>query len=226
MQCSMMKTKKSNRNSLTAAPWALPRAFLSSNVRFDEFARLAVCDVPSLKICMEDFMKRSLVMLFGLFIIVGALLACGDSSANTGSVAIPGGTTASTQHFGIGKVVKVGSTWEVTVNSVKTSGGDDFTKPASGNTFLIVNVTVHNISNTEQSISSLLNFKVKDDTGTEGKTALLTTGVSPAPDGKIAAGDKSKGDLVNEVSASQKKFTLAFEADIVGSGQTIWDLSV
>jgi hypothetical protein len=45
-------------------------------------------------------------------------------------------------------------------------------------------------------------------------------------DGKVAAGDKSKGDLTYQVSASQKSFTLAFEADLLSSGQTVWDLSI
>ncbi|WP_052568605.1 DUF4352 domain-containing protein [Ktedonobacter racemifer] len=174
-------------------------------------------------------MKKTLVFLAGLFVILGALLACGASSDNTGTSTSSSTTSQTSQqvkHFKVGETVKVGDTWEVTVNSVKTSNGDDIIKPDAGNTFLIVNVTVKNISSKEQNISSLLNFKLKDKDGTEGKDALLTSGVTPAPNGKIAAGDKSKGDLTYQVSASQKSFTLAFEADLLSSGQTVWDLSI
>ena len=177
-------------------------------------------------------MKKMLVFLAGLLVILGALLACGASSDNTGTSTSSSTTSQTSQtsqqdkHFKVGETVKVGDTWEVTVNSVKTSDGDDVIKPDAGNTFLIVNVTVKNISSKEQNISSLLNFKLKDKDGTEGKDALLTSGVTPAPNGKVAAGDKSKGDLTYQVSTSQKSFTLAFEADLLSSGQTVWDLSL
>ncbi|GHO53230.1 DUF4352 domain-containing protein [Ktedonobacter robiniae] len=174
-------------------------------------------------------MKKTLVFLAGLFIILGTLLACGGSSDNTGTSTSSSTTSQTSQqvkHFKVGETVKVGDTWEVVVSSAKTSDGDDYTKHDVGNTFLIVNVTVKNISNKEQDISSLLNFKLKDKDGTEGKDAFLTTGVTPAPNGKVAASDQSKGDLTYQVSASQKSFTLAFEADLLSSGQTVWDLSV
>ncbi|HEU5375861.1 MAG TPA: DUF4352 domain-containing protein [Ktedonobacteraceae bacterium] len=173
-------------------------------------------------------MKSNIRILFASLILFFALIACGDAASNSGAV-VTGTTTATSapaaSHFKTGQVVKVGDTWEVTVNSIKKSQGDEFSKPDSGNMFLIVNVTVKNISAKEQTISSLLNFKLKDADGTEGKTNFLS-GTSPAPDGKIAAGDKSRGDLVYEVSASQKNFTLAFESDIFSSGQVIWDLSI
>ena len=139
-------------------------------------------------------------------------------------------TTDQTQtdgkHFKVGETVKTGDTWEVTVNSAKTSNGDDYEKPDAGNTFIIINVTTHNISNKEQIVSSLLNFKLKDSDGTEGKVAFLGTGTSQPPDGKVAAGDQARGDLVYQVSASKKQFTLSFENDILQSGQTIWDINV
>jgi hypothetical protein len=168
------------------------------------------------------------MFLIGLTIIVGALLACGSSDTNTGTATTPSTNQAqaSSKHFKVGETVKVGDTWEVTANSVKTSTGEDYVKPDAGNVFLIINVTAHNISAKEQDISSLLNFKLKDSDGTEAKVGLLTTSVSPAPNGKVAAGDKSKGDLVYQVSASKKQFTLSFEADIISGGQTIWDITL
>jgi hypothetical protein len=48
------------------------------------------------------------------------------------------------QYFKVGDQVKVGDTFVVTVNSVKTSKGDQFTKPKTGNTFLVVDVTIKN----------------------------------------------------------------------------------
>jgi hypothetical protein len=65
----------------------------------------------------------------------------------------------------VGDQVKVGDSFVVTVNSVKTSKGDLFTKPKSGNTFLLVDVTVKNTSKQAQNVSSPLSFNLKDSEG-------------------------------------------------------------
>jgi len=173
-------------------------------------------------------MKKRLALLFGFAIILCSLIACGESN-NTGTLANTTPQTQSTSaaaaHFKVGDVVKVGGTWQVTVNSVKNSQGDDISQPAAGNIYVVIDVTVKNISSKEQDISSLLNFTYKAADGTQGQTAILTTGVSPAPDGKIEAGDLDKGDLVYEVPAAQKKGTLSFQADIISDGETVWDIS-
>ena len=174
-------------------------------------------------------MKKRLTILLGFAIILCALIACGESN-NTGTLASNSPQTQSTpapaSHFKAGDVVKIGDTWQVTVNSVKTSQGDEISTPAAGDTYVIVNVTVKNISSQQQAISSLLNFTYKAADGTQGKTAILTTGTSPAPDGNVAAGDLVKGDLVYEVPAAQKTGTLSFQADLTSNGETVWDITV
>jgi uncharacterized protein DUF4352 len=155
------------------------------------------------------------------------VIACGGgASANSGSTTSGSSSTtsASTQHFKVGQQVKVGSTWVITVNSVKTSQGDDVFQPKSGNTFLIVDLTAKNVSSTEQTLSSILSFTLKDSTGQKYDETIVTG--ATAPDGKVAAGDQVRGQLAYEVPASMKAFTFAFEADILSSGQTIWDLAV
>jgi len=166
------------------------------------------------------------VAVFAVF-----LLACGsasDSASNSGTTTTSSGGTSSVpsgaQHFKQGDQVKVGSTYVVTVNSVKTSQGDDVFQPKSGNTFLIVDVTVKNVSSQEQDLSSILQFTLKDSSGQKYDQTIVDGATSP--DGKIAAGDQLRGQLAYEVPKAQKSFTLAFEADITSSGQTIWDLSL
>ena len=65
----------------------------------------------------------------------------------------------------IGKPVQVGDTWVVTVNSVKTNTGSEFSQPKSGNTYVVVDVTLKNISSSNQDVSSLSMFNLKDATG-------------------------------------------------------------
>lgn len=171
--------------------------------------------------------SRQLRIAFGLGVVVLAavvFLACGSGNANAGTTTTGGTSSSAAKHFKVGDQVKVGDTYVVTVNSVKTSKGDDFSTPKSGNTFLIVDVSIKNVSSKEQDLSSLLQFTLKDGTGQKYDETILTG--ATAPDGKLAAGDVVKGQIPYEVPTAQHSFTLAFEADIISSGQTIWDLKI
>lgn len=175
--------------------------------------------------------SRTIRIALGVLSLALAVWACGSSTANTGtkssgssSSTQSSGSKSGSQHFKVGDQVNVGNTYTVTVNSVKTSAGDDITQPKAGNTFLIVDVTLKNTSSTEQNLSSLLQFTLKDSTGQKYDETIVTGATSP--DGKLAAGDVLRGQLAYEVPSSMHDFTLAFEADITSSGQTIWDLHV
>lgn len=159
-------------------------------------------------------------------IAAAVMLACGSGTAANSGSTTNGSTSASSssKHFKAGDQVKVGNTYVVTVNSAKISQGDDVFQPKSGNTFLIVDVSLKNVSSQEQNVSSLLMFTLKDATGQQ-YNETVTDGATP-PDGKVEAGDTLRGQLSYEVPQAQHSFTLAFQADITSSGQTIWDLSV
>ncbi len=159
--------------------------------------------------------------------IVGALLACGSSSAtNTGTTtgSTPGSTAQTASHFKVGDTVTVGNTWKVVVNTFATNAGGSYDAPKKGG-FVVVNISLTNISKDEQNVSSLLDFKFKGTDGTEYNDIYLST-ASPSPNGKVAAGDVTKGDLAYDVPTDQKAFTLSFAPDITSSGQSIWDLSL
>ncbi|HEY7973762.1 MAG TPA: DUF4352 domain-containing protein [Ktedonobacterales bacterium] len=170
---------------------------------------------------------RFLPLLGLLFSIAIVVLACGSTSDNTGATTT-GSTSASTssaQHFKVGDQVKVGSTWVVTVNSAQTHGATDMDQPKSGDTYLVVDATFKNVASTEQDLSTLLQLSLKDSTGQKYDETVTTFAQQP-PDGKVAAGDVVRGQVVYEVPSAQKSFTLAFESDIVSSGQVIWDINL
>jgi hypothetical protein len=173
-------------------------------------------------------MKRTFILLFGIAIIAGSFLACGGSD-NTGTQAnaTNNSTTTSqpTQHFKVGDTVKVGDTWQVVINSVKTDPPGQFSSLKSGNVYLLIGVSLTNISNKEQTTSSLADWKL---TGTDGQSYNTTydSDAPSAPDGKVEAGSPSKGTLVYEVPSTVKEFRLAFAPSFFSSGQTIWDLTV
>ncbi|HEX6543612.1 MAG TPA: DUF4352 domain-containing protein [Ktedonobacterales bacterium] len=178
--------------------------------------------------------RRSLRMLLPLLSLLGILavviMACG-SSANTGTSVGSSGdnqnnsnSSNTSKHFKVGDQVKVGDTFIVTINSFKTSPGDEFDKPKSGNVFVVVDLSIKNVSKDEQNISSLLQFTLKDSTGQKYTETILSN--ATPPDGKLAAGDVIKGQIAYEVPKAQHDFTFAFEADIISSGQVIWDLHI
>ncbi|GER82472.1 MAG: DUF4352 domain-containing protein [Thermogemmatispora sp.] len=181
-------------------------------------------------------MKRVLSLVIGAAIIIMALLACGEStSSNTGTAVTPaaststsksnGATAPATQHFKVGQVVKVGNTWQVTVLGVKTSSGDEFNQPKAGDTFLLIDVSLKNLSSSEQSVSSVMNFTLRDSSGQQMDFTIVTS-APKTPDGKVEAGGQIRGTLAYEVPLSEHHYTLAFVSDLLESGQTIWDITI
>ena len=171
--------------------------------------------------------RRALPLLTLLFSLALVIMACGSTTDNAGvSTSGSSSTTTSTaKHFKVGDQVKVGSTWVVTINSAQTHAATDLDQPKAGNTYLVIDATFKNVSSSEQDLSTLLQLSLKDATG-QHYDETITTFASQPPDGKVAAGDVSRGQVVYEVPTGQKSFTLAFTSDITSSGQVIWDISL
>lgn len=170
----------------------------------------------------------SFLPVFALLLAIGgAILACGSSTDNAGSLTTGGSSSSSStaKHFKVGDQVKVGDTWVVTINSAKLHGPTEFDQPKAGDTYLVVDITFKNVSSEEQNLSSLLQMDLKDATGQKYTDAIVGF-ASSTPDGKVAAGDLLRGQVVYEVPKAQKAFTFDFEADVVSGGQTIWDINV
>ncbi|MDQ6694193.1 MAG: DUF4352 domain-containing protein [Chloroflexota bacterium] len=87
-----------------------------------------------------------------------------------------------------------------TLNSIHRDSGD-FLKPAAGNEYIVLNMTIENTSSDKKIVSTLLNFSVKDGTGHRYSLALgaKTTG---SLDGDIAPNTKTTGETAFEVPAN------------------------
>lgn len=179
--------------------------------------------------------KKPLVLMFCLALLIGALTACGSADSNTGTTSSSssnnGSSSAPTQapakHFKTGDVVNVGNTWQVTVQSVKkaTTADGGVVQPKAGNVYAEITVSMKNISNKEQNVSSALQFNLIGADGTK-YTETINTDVSNPPDGKVEAGMLTKGTFTYEVLSSIKTFTFSFQNDIISEGQTLWNLSI
>lgn len=163
-------------------------------------------------------MLKHLCLCLPLLII---LTACGESQSATSSG--PGGVMPTpTPHFKVGETANVGSTWQITIQSVSTSKGSEVLIPSdAGDVFVLINVALNNTSKQEQELYGGL-WTLRGPDGTAYSTIMS----SEPPSGKIEAGTPAKGTLGYEAPGSVKAFRLAFDNSTWASGQTIWDITV
>jgi uncharacterized lipoprotein YehR (DUF1307 family) len=174
---------------------------------------------------------RRLLLYFVIIVVIMVFTACGSPTPNTGtsvattSTPSPGNTPTATPtpvgHFKVGQTVNVGNLDQVTVNSVKTETGEQYITPTPGNIYLLIDITVKNISTAEQQLSEI-NYTFRDVTGVSYSQVYINAKNSPW--GKAEPQQLIRGQLAYEVPSSQKTFTLAFQAVFTSPGQTIWDI--
>lgn len=170
-------------------------------------------------------LKRIALLFVPIFIISGVILACGDSAGGAGTVVTPESTGAPSQKtYTVGQTVALDG-WEIKVNSVKESKGDDISQPKSGNIYLEVSVTLKNTSTKAQTVSSIGSFKLADSSGQSYTESIVTNAPNP-PDGTVAVNAKVTGTLSYEVPSKEKQFTLSFSPDLLSNDQATWSLSV
>lgn len=116
--------------------------------------------------------------------------------------------------FNIGDTIELDK-FKITVNEVKTTNGSDFIKPQEGNEFLYVDATVENISDKEQTVSSVLMFKVVDKDGRAMKQTIVEN-ANGQLDGTIGPGRKMTGEYVVEVPKDATGLELQFDSSLGG----------
>lgn len=117
--------------------------------------------------------------------------------------------------FNIGDTIELDK-FKITVNEVKTTDGSDFIKPQEGNEFLYVDATVENISDKEQTVSSVLMFKVVDKDGRAMKQTIVEN-ANGQLDGTIGPGRKMTGEYVVEVPKDATGLELQFDSSLGGN---------
>lgn len=160
----------------------------------------------------------------GLLVIAG----CGSnensgtlvsSSPGTGATKAPAAQTT----FKVGDQIKVGNTMLLTVTGVQApvDSGNQFITPKNGQ-FMTVMVSLQNVSNQPQNVSSAISFELRDDTGQSYNETFLPDAPKP-PDGSIAPNDKLAGGLTYDVPRG-KNFKLYYKNNVFNGGQVIIDL--
>ena len=131
-------------------------------------------------------------------------------------------TPGATKHYKVGDVANVGNIWSVTVNSVKASNGQNYSTPMSGNVYLLIDVSLKNVSNKARVVSSMAQFHLHDDAGQEYTEAITT--FTKAPDGSAKADASLHGVFAYEVPQDMHNYTFSFSPDMQDSTEATWDL--
>lgn len=178
----------------------------------------------------EIELKKLLGMTMLFVLLVGSLIGCSESTiekaeptsanaeeTNAGSEEKEEAPKDETKTLAVGEGVNFDD-MQVTLNSVETSEGSDWETPEEDK-YLILDLTVVNNSDEEKTISSLMNFSLKDAESYSYDITIFTE-IKSQLDGTIGAGDTLRGQLAFDVPNSDE-YQLIFE-DPFTSGQAIW----
>ena len=125
--------------------------------------------------------------------------------------------------FKLGETVET-KTVKAAITGMEKPTGSSFNKPAEGKEFILLNVTVENISDSELNISSMLgiNAYVDDEAISESLSAQMAKDDTKTLDGTIAAGKKLSGTLGYEVPKDWKQIEIHFQPDVYGNTTIKW----
>ena len=126
-------------------------------------------------------------------------------------------------HHQVGQVVKTDK-WNITVNKAVSSQGTDFMKPKDGNVYLEIDVTMKNLTNETQNVSSLVMWDAKS--ASNGQKQNVAISDKPSLDGKVEAGGSLTGTLTYEVPANVNKYTLSFAGGMLDNSLELWDIAI
>ncbi len=182
----------------------------------------------------KPFYKRWWFIALVIIVIIGIIGSGGEEKDTPKKVDVESTqTTLNTEEetteiegskqefFYMGDVVET-SKVKAIITGAERSEGSDFNKPADGHEFIIVNMTIENISDEEINVSSLLSFDayVDDVVLNENFGAMMEAGQTM--DGTIAPGKKLVGSLGYEVPKDWKTLEIHFEPDVWDDVKIKW----
>ncbi|MDD5448169.1 MAG: DUF4352 domain-containing protein [Actinomycetota bacterium] len=97
----------------------------------------------------------------------------------------------------VGEPVEAGDL-TVTVHGWQPSGGDEFSKPQSGNQYLVVDLEIENNGTETIPVSTILQMEIESADGYEYTPAMYYP-EPKYPDGDILPGQKARGNVAFEV---------------------------
>lgn len=169
-------------------------------------------------------MKKLVVLLGVVAIGTSIFVGCGNNvSKKVETQKQEQKQESKSKIFSIGDTVKT-KDFNITVNKVEISNEEKTLKPADGNEFLKVNITVENTSDKLQSISSVMMFKIMDSKGKAYDQAFTDDKNEPLI-GDIEPKEKITGEYIVEVPKGINGLKLDFNSSLLNGKQVIVNLN-
>jgi len=158
-------------------------------------------------------MKKVLAIIMTL-VLVFSFSACGEiediADGITDAV-----TSATKSNYALNETAKT-EIYSITATELKESKGSDFFKPEKGKVFVGINFTIENISDEDQSLSSLLSFTAyADDVKCDYSISAAASFSDGTLDGDIAAGKKLVGWYSIEAPENWSKIDIEFVPELL-----------
>lgn len=169
------------------------------------------------------------IILIIIFMIIGN--ANGKKAekigTNNNGVNTSENKTEENKVFKIGDQIKMGSSI-VTVNKIEYSDGGTYSKPAEGNKWLNLNLTIENTGSSQQYVTTLGQMFVRDDQGNSYQISV-TDKVMENPsfglDGQIIAKSKRTGWVGFEILKDAQNLQFQYNGSMFGGGNVMVDLN-
>ena len=163
---------------------------------------------------MKKSMFKKVAAVLAAILLLASLTGCLDSAPGKETNGTPQGSTGKEEQTFALNETAVFDTLKITATEIKESKGDTFFSPEAGKVFLGVKFTIENISDTDQTVSSLLLFDAyADDVACSLSFTAGAAFGSETVDGTIAAGKKLVGWYSIEVPKEWKTVELQVKAN-------------
>lgn len=153
-----------------------------------------------------------------MLLMLAALAGCGTSTQKAATSTEKVAPAAAKTEAGVGQPVTSGPLTLTAVSST-VSQGDDFSTPADGSQFIVVDLEVANNGSSSYAFSTMLMLSVSTPEGRKYTQAAYFP-EPKFPDGTIAAGEKARGNVAFEVPTTVSAMSLAFDP-VTGEGVKI-----
>lgn len=158
--------------------------------------------------------------------IILFVVLIGRMTRNKPSTTTPTETPTPTEEvliYEVGQAVKLGSA-TITVNKFEFSKGTTVSKPAEGNEWLNINITVANEGTTQQTLTTLGQMFVKDEEGNTYQVAVTDktlANLNQRLDGTILANGKRTGWVGFEIKKDAAGLKFQYNAGLFGGGNIV-----
>jgi hypothetical protein len=134
-------------------------------------------------------------------------------------------SAAAPQTAALGAPIPVGDL-TLTVNGMSSPEGSQFSQPAEGKRFLVVDLSITNSGSQAANVSTMLQMKLKDASGRQYTLDLLATTAAggAAPEGELAPGETVRGPVGFQVPSDASGLLFVFDGNVFGAGKTFIQL--